>query len=410
MRMKTQRILAALLSLVLLLALAPAGWAVDVTTPNIVNINLVPTDKEGTDFATDIVKAKVQADLYLIAPAVADEQYDTYGYNFEGSTFAGLKDSVTAALKTDPAEKTTYEIMLKSFSRIAQAAAEIVKNGDMDPDYYQVAATDVSTIELGGIQAGLYLLILRGNDFTNKIDTEEGEEGYFTTTVKEGGGQSGEYSNPDEPTDPDAKKPDVTITVTRARSNNYEFLFEPQIISLPTKMEGNDPTYNTAYGAWSTTLSLTAKPEMNPRFGDLKIVKTLNTFAGPDPASFVFEIKWTDKTKDEVRYAELTFKDKGTEEYVLEKVIPVGTKVTVTEVHSGLQYSLTASDEMAKTVTIVSEKEITSGSAEIATAKFTNDHTGPGGGYGVTNRFTSDGTGNFTWQQLEDSRSPAADK
>ena len=80
MRMKTQRILAALLSLVLLLALAPAGWAVDVTTPNTVNINLVPTDKakaEDQTFANEIKNAKVKAELYRIAPAVADPMYDT---------------------------------------------------------------------------------------------------------------------------------------------------------------------------------------------------------------------------------------------------------------------------------------------------------------------------------------------
>ena len=53
MRMKTQRILAAMLSLVLLLALAPAGWAVDLTTPNTVNVNLVPKDKEGTEYESE---------------------------------------------------------------------------------------------------------------------------------------------------------------------------------------------------------------------------------------------------------------------------------------------------------------------------------------------------------------------
>ena len=65
MRMKTQRILAALLSLVLLLALAPAGWAVDVTTPNnTVEVNLVSQQ----DYAADIVKAKItvlQSEIFM---------------------------------------------------------------------------------------------------------------------------------------------------------------------------------------------------------------------------------------------------------------------------------------------------------------------------------------------------------
>ena len=126
MRMRTQRILAALLSLVLLLALAPAGWAengggtggdtgsggnetpslsaagLDLDTPNKVVVNLVPSDKEGTTFATDIVNAKIEADLYLVAKAVKDTGYDSYHYDFTGSDFSSLQGAVSTAVVADP--------------------------------------------------------------------------------------------------------------------------------------------------------------------------------------------------------------------------------------------------------------------------------------------------------------------
>lgn len=393
MRMKTQRILAALLSLVLLLALAPAGWAVDVTKPNkVININLVPTDKEGTDFATDIVKAKVQADLYLIAPAVADEQYDTYNYNFiEGSTFAGLKDSITKALKTDPADKTTYEMMLKSFSPIAQEAIKIVKGSNEVKTANEPALTTTASFSVSNLQAGMYLLVLRGAD----LKKDETDEGYFTTTKK---AANSEYGNKEE----------TDIIVTRALSDNYEFTFEPQIISLPTKMEGNNPTYNTAYGAWTDTLRIVAKPDWKPRNGILKITKTLTNYADLskdgtyfEPMTFSFSVVGTKDGKEVYRkVVALSVKNPVDEELVATlEDIPVGAKVVVTEIYSGAH----ATGEAApKEVTIQSpvattdENGVTTTVTSSVTFTNVNNNTHRGG-HGIENKFTFSEKDGWGW-------------
>ena len=431
MRINTQRILAALLSLVLLLALAPAGWAeqeggegtersalegsgtgesvslpaagVVLTNDNSVSINLIPTDKAGTAFETEIKKAKVEADLYLIAPAVADSMYDTYSYYFaEESAFAGLKDHVNEALKTDPAVPTTRDIMLKSFSPIAQAAAEIVKSNNVSTQNTPAATTD-STIDVGGLPAGMYLLILRGNDLVK--DTSN--RGYFTTAKKTGGGQYGEYEDPTKPGQ------DVTITVTRAFSDNYEFLFEPQLITLPTKMDGANQSYNTAYGEWSKTLSITAKPDWKPRNGILKITKTLTNYADLskedsyfEPMTFTFSVIGVvgegEAEKEVYRKVVSLGVDSPVDEELVATLedIPVGTKVIVTEVYSGAHATGQTGPQ-----TVVIQAPNTTAAADGATTtitskvSFTNvNNDTHRGGHGIENKFTfNKSTGGWGW-------------
>jgi len=430
MRMKTQRILAALLSLVLLLALAPAGWAegeegggtnepvlegsgigesvslpaagVVLDNKNSVSINLVPKDKaEAPDqtFANEIVKAKVEADLYLIAPAVADTMYDTYSYNFTGSAFAGLKTSIENALKTDPAVPTTREIMLKSFSPIAQAAAEIVKTTNVGTQNTP-AATTQSIIDVGNLPAGMYLLILRGADLAKN----ETETGYFTTAKKSG---TGEYEDPTNPGQ------DVTITVTRALSDNYEFLFEPQLITLPTKTvetaQGTAQSYNTAYGVWSKTLSITAKPDWKSRYGILKITKTLTNYADLskdgsyfEPMTFSFSVVGIKDGKTVYqKVVALSVNSPVDEELVATlEDIPVGTEVTVTEEYEGAH----ASGQTGPQRTVIQAPNTTTaedGTTTTFTSKvsFTNvNENTHRGGHGIENKFTfNKSTGGWGW-------------
>lgn len=425
MRMKTQRILAALLSLVLLLALAPAGWAeggdgaggsvpaagVVIDSNNSVSINLVPLDKKNTAFETEIKKAKVEADLYVIATAVADPAYDTYSYDFTVPAFAGLKDKVDKALKTDPAVPTTREIMLKSFSPIAQEAANLVKGSTaITPTKEQAAATDATDITVGSLPAGMYLLILRGSDLA-KNDTATG---YFTTAKKAGGGQSGEYAA----MNPGGK--DVTITVTRAITNNYEFQFEPQIITLPTKMDGNNQSYNTAYGVWSKNLSITAKPDWKPRNGSLKILKTLTNYADLseegsyfEPMTFTFSVIGRDKqgagaTEVYRKVVALSVNEPVDEEEVVTLTdIPVGTWVTVTEIYSGAHATGQATGQATGVITHPEfQIQPTTVTGEDGTmtvtsqaVKFTNvNNDKHRGGHGIENKFEHDDeNGGWHW-------------
>ena len=151
-----------------------------------------------------------------------------------------------------------------------------------------------------------------------------------------------------------------------------------------------------------------AKSTHVPKNGDLKIIKDLAS-AGPDTATFVFEVSWTRQDGSTAKkYVSLTFNGGQThKEYVLENTVPIGTEVTVTEVHSGIGYTAEIS---SRTATIVATPTPTEGaasvdsadSAGIAEVVFTNDHTGPRGGHGILNRFTPDGS-NFTGVQYDDS-------
>lgn len=411
MRMNTQRILAALLSLVLLLALAPAGWAeqggevgaanvpvsegdgdgeaisvaaagVVLSDNNTVSVNLVPSDKvtaEDQTFANEIKLAKVEADLYLIAPAVADPNYDTYSYNFTGSAFASLEDRIKEALKTDPATRTTREMMLKSFTPIAQDAAKLVRDQSITPVKEQAAAEGATEISVTGLPAGMYLLLLRGSD----LEKNETEKGYFATTEKDGGA-SADSETPTEAT------PNI---VTRALSDNYEFLFEPQLITLPTKMDGEEQSYNTAYGEWSETLNITAKPDWKPRNGDLKIRKVVNNgeYAGTK-ATFAYRV--VAHYKDKLVYdniCEITIPNK--DEVIIEDKIPVGAVVEVTEVYDGSRYEIKGSRIVITGDATGATLVINSSDTEPATIEFTNDNDGsPKEGYGILNTFTYNGS------------------
>ena len=78
MRMKSRRTLAVLLSMILLLALAPSGFAVDLKAPNTLTVNFVP---ENSDFGNDLKTARIQVDLYKLAAAVPDVISDSYHYD-----------------------------------------------------------------------------------------------------------------------------------------------------------------------------------------------------------------------------------------------------------------------------------------------------------------------------------------
>ena len=132
--------------------------------------------------------------------------------------------------------------------------------------------------------AGLYLLIIRGRDLTTKL---EGKDTDYVVKTTDG---------------------DDTVYSTRVVTDDYEYLFEPQLLTVPTKVKNHtEQQYNTTYGDWEYELEIYAKPERDAGLGDLKIIKNLNN-AGPDPVTFVFEISWTKKDGTEVtKIVSLTF-------------------------------------------------------------------------------------------------------
>ena len=117
------------------------------------------------------------------------------------------------------------------------------------------------------------------------------------------------------------------------------------------------------------------------RLSSLKIIKTLEHFAGPDAATFVFEINGV--VGGELVYsnvASLTFTGPGTKSVVIEG-LAVGMEVTVTEVYSGSRYTGTMEP---RTTTILEPEQAP---AELS---FTNDYDDTGkGGHGILNEFKS---------------------
>ena len=134
MRREKQRILAALLSLVLLLALAPAGWAANVNldAKNRITVDLAPDKTE--EYKNDIASAGVQADLYLVAKAKAVDDYDTYEYEKLPASLSSLQAQLNEALQTDPVNKpeeiedqmARQDTMLKKFTALAYDMAGII--------------------------------------------------------------------------------------------------------------------------------------------------------------------------------------------------------------------------------------------------------------------------------------------
>ncbi len=407
MRMKSRRTLAVLLSMILLLALAPSGFAVNLEAPNTLTVNFVP---ENSDFGNDLKTARIQVDLYKLAAAEPDVAGDSYHYAVSetdnGHPFwaalTQLQGDLADAEKLE--DQNNRDTVFDKFEPYAQTFAGIVL--DSHPGHPEIPVTrselavaENTTITVDTLDAGLYLLIIHGAGLTTKDGVPE--TGYVVKTEQ----ASGETGT------------DKTVTyATRVVTDDYEYLYRPQLLTVPTKVsEENEQQYNTAYGNWVNTLTIYAKPTREANNGDLKIIKNVNN-PGPDPVDFVFEVSWLGKDRIPVtKVVSMTFEGETRKEYVLANTVPIGTEVTVTEVHSGIGYTAEIS---SRTATIVATPTPTEGaasadsadSAGIAEVVFTNDHTGPGGGHGILNRFTAGSDKSFDGVGFNDSEAADANE
>ena len=117
--------------------------------------------------------------------------------------------------------------------------------------------------------------------------------------------------------------------------------------------------------------------------GELTITKTLTRWHDAGPATFVFQVEGVDDIGNTV-YSNVTtldFDAAGTRSVTLHGV-PVGAKVTVTEVYSGSSYQLMTEKEQ-ETVVLSPEAE-----GAPAGVSFTNDYDVTNeGGHGILNRY-----------------------
>ena len=430
MRKKTRRTLVALLSLVMLLALAPVGFAESdfntvFTDPNTVTVDLAKTNDNinGTDAEKpyDLTKANVVVDLYKIAGVTKDPKFETYSFNFADMTAFDndlvnrFKAAVTAENKNAVDWNKADETFADLGNEISKVVLQDIKSDNPTFTAAVTAATAEGKITLSNVPAALYLMVPHGSDDDLKTPAD--------------------YIIEKKQTDSEE-----TWLRTIAKDEMWKYVFTPQLLSLPGKTMDADTQsyevqqYNTAYGEWTNSITVVLKPAPEPNIGDLRIIKILDTFAGPDPATFEFEIRWKEKTasggiKENVSYAQITFNEKDGPEAAGEyagkyydeciiKGFPIGTEVTVEEVHAGIKYHLVAGIENPQTATIVAVKSQSStdqqdgdntsaaGENDIATVIFENDHGRPGGGYGIVNRFVSDGNKHFKVYRHEETDGP----
>ena len=417
MRKRTRRILAAMLIAVLLFCAAPTALAEGETEQgqqteqqtNTLTVNLVSNLLSDDDYSEDIVIASITADLYLITPANKDEKYDTYIFDpFEGD-FEDLQDDFDEALVADPNTLNDGEAVRARFRAIAEDFAEIILAEEYETEpAMSVTSTGESTIVLEDLADGLYLLVLRG-DYEDKT----GEDGYVTKITRDG----------------------EEHLATRAHSEIYEYRFDPILLMLPTKMDGEEQQYNTSYGTWTNELTVNIKAERDKLPGKLVIEKILDNLLDlshdtdyTEPAIFVFDVigRETDDESDPIIYRRqvaISFDGPGTKSETLED-IPMGTWVWVTEIYndagsdasgpsshyklvsSGGQYGLVITDA-SDPVQIVPEPEQAAGSEaqgdgngsgdsaateteeSVATVWFKDDYNKiHRGGHGIENVFT----------------------
>ena len=397
MRMNTQRILAVLLSLILLLALAPAGWAVNFEQACSIKVLPAAADakhEDGTVFIDDIDASSTPFvyDLYRVAYAKEVPGYDTYDYALVGP-FTGLDIKADAPTErnadfwADLAQKAA-KIALGLDEGASQTtpigyAADSYSGNKME-EVVPIPGVTVTTGEGADaasktVSAGLYLVIARSSDYAWN------ETSSYVVIGK-----------------------DQSIS-TSAHSDTWDYHYAPQLISIPTKSpitEGEVDIIKTSNpGEWIYDPTAVLKPTASPRNGSLKITKTLTDYADLskddtyfEPMTFSFSVVGKDENGKTVYQREVALSVTSPEnekEVITLDDIPIGTSVTVTESYSGAH----ASGAPASQTVVIQRPTGTSGATVTPSVSFTNTNTNTHrGGHGVENTFEfNKSTGGWTW-------------
>ena len=313
--------------------------------------------------------ADVVIDLYQVAKGVQTDWFDIYDFE--------LNPSYKGSMTDDEAKK----VLDQDAEALAAFATDIARQTDINPE-----VTGKKLGEQFTVDGGLYLMVLHGNMPTGKADDTWTKADYFKDIDVDG--------NPS--------------TVTVAYSANFEYRFKPQLISIPTREQAVDPDSegNVPWiGVTGNRLIVNLKAERERRLGNLEIVKTLDNKESKEDAIFVFDIEATltetvgEETKTETVYANvvsINFTAPGSKSVVIPD-LPVDTVVTVKETYHGATY-VNVSTVTPDPVTIEA-KEI----VPAAVVDFENDYEEyHRGGHGITNNFSFDGAGNWSWRKVPD--------
>lgn len=348
-----------------------------------------PEKPEGAvSFGDDLNQANVLVDIYKVADAEKISGYDSYTYVFQSpyrnleeakSLLTKLEQSRNSSPKKSDTDRTDGELKASDWQALAQAVAkEILGDGkDKQPAeniqayINSVAITDELKNKVSMLDTGLYLIIAKGSGMDGPEDYRVRMQGKSHTSEMDG---------------------DIA---TIANSDNYTYIFAPQLISLPMRdgdVRGDNPEsengplpdlnddYMTSdLGSWVYDLNVYLKPVRVMRYGSLEISKKLQVYeseedvllpeeGGSEPVdgsigqdektTFVFKATWNDPNdggKQKSRVDSLTFpiiKD-GKKIYDWQLYmdgIPVGTEVTVEEIYSGASYEIVGSKTQKVTI------------------------------------------------------------
>lgn len=258
-------------------------------------------------------------------------------------------------------------------------------------DIYRVADVEID---------GSYTLAPAYNDLSEKLKTT-----LRVANVQDKEKKAGEWMDlaegiaaliPEDTGDPDVSltagrgsTSDLTtgLYLVRARtvwSNEYIYTFSPYLISVP-----DNRYYDTGDDSWIYDVPVSLKPERENRFGDLEIVKTLNSYnASLGNATFVFRVQ---AEKDGIvcdEIVSLVFDGPGARSVRVTGKIPAGARATVTEVYSGASYSAVGNEIYTIENILAARMPEETGEAVINQASFTNTYDNRlNGGTSIVNHF-----------------------
>lgn len=187
------------------------------------------------------------------------------------------------------------------------------------------------------------------------------------------------------------------IAPDRTYSGDYskQYTFTPYLAALPNSAY---TTTGTGSDAWRYEIEVGLKAEQTPLTGKLVVTKTLQNYNETlGKTTFVFEITGKDSS-GKVVYSNVistTHSGPGSQSVTIPN-LPAGLTITVKEVYSGASYTPVGS--ASGDAYIYSDEAIQNGAGKPAEVTFTNKYDGGNrGGYGVTNRFQSDGRNGWIW-------------
>ncbi len=303
--------------------------------------------------------------LYKVAAALPMDGYDAFTLKATEPYQAILGTQIDSLNGAQADSVSTDDLIL-----MAQAAARVTATAD------ELGVTTAPVGEAAeGLAAGMYLMVITQKGADISANTQRGLEE----------SQNG--------------------WVSHAYGNTMRYTFDPQLITVPTKVTVDDSIPTTATpGDWMSDVQVFLKYSEDVRTGELQIVKNLDELqqiqGTTTSHTFVFQIEGT--REGQVVFsdvASITIKE-GTTGSATIKNIPVDVDITVTEVYSGSSYKPNGNDVIQWPIRVTPTDGPAAGN-DPTTVTFANayDGTGNRGGAAINSFQKGEGESGWTWNK-----------